>query len=196
MMARASLADLRRGEIVDSAIRVLARTGVEGLTMRGLATELGVSTGTITHWFPTKDDVLRASLDEAAERVGRRVDVALEGVEDPRGILRAIADASIPEDEQGREEQRVWLELGARATRVAALAELHDRLYAGWRRRIERAVRRGIDDGSFRVVDTRRWALAYAALIDGLALHVLLHPGIDANEMHRVVEAHLDGTLG
>jgi hypothetical protein len=33
-------------------------------------------------------------------------------------------------------------------------------------------------------------------LIDGLALHVLLHPGIDANEMHRVVEAHLDGTLG
>jgi hypothetical protein len=57
-------------------------------------------------------------------------------------------------------------------------------------------VRRGIDDGSFRVVDTRRWALAYAALIDGLALHVLLHPGIDANEMHRVVEAHLDGTLG
>ncbi len=186
MMARASLADLRRGEIVDSAIRVLARTGVEGLTMRGLATELGVSTGTITHWFPTKDDVLRASLDEAAER----------GVEDPRGILRAIADASIPEDEQGREEQRVWLELGARATRVAALAELHDRLYAGWRRRIERAVRRGIDDGSFRVVDTRRWALAYAALIDGLALHVLLHPGIDANEMHRVVEAHLDGTLG
>lgn len=195
-MARASLAELRRGEIVDAAIRVLARTGVEGLTMRGLAAELGVSTGTITHWFPSKDDVLGAALDEAAERVGRRVDLALEGVDDPRGILLTIAEASIPEDESSREEQRVWLELGARATRVPALAELHARLYEGWRRRIERAVRRGIDDGSFRVVDTARWATAYAALIDGLALQVLLHPQIDAGEMRRVVEAHLDGTLG
>ena len=195
-MARASLADLRRGEIVDAAIRVLARTGVEGLTMRGLAAELGVSTGTITHWFPTKDDVLGAALDEAAERVGRRVDTALDGIDDPRGILLAMAEASIPEDEHGREEQRVWLELGTRATRVEALAGLHASLYEGWRRRIERAARRGIDDGSFRAVDAARWAVAYAALIDGLALHVLLHPRIDAGEMRHIVEAHLDGTLG
>lgn len=193
---RTSLADLRRGEIVDAAIRVLARAGVEGLTMRGLAAELDVSTGTITHWFATKDDVLAATLDVVAERVGDRLDAALEGVDDPRDTLLAIGEASVPDDVAERDEQIVWLELGTRATRVPELAARHAALYDGWRRRIERAVRRGQEDGSFRALDARRWARAYAALLDGLALHVLVHPDVDAAEMRRILRDHVAATLG
>ena len=62
-MPRTSVAELRRGEIVDGAIRLIARAGYEAATMRGLAAELDVSTGTITHWFATKNQVLGAVLD-------------------------------------------------------------------------------------------------------------------------------------
>ena len=180
---------------MDAAIRVLAREGVEGLTMRGLAAELQVSTGTITHWFATKDEILRATLDIVAGRVGQRLDDALQGADDPRDTLLAIAEASVPDDATERDEQIVWLELGTRATRVPALAERHAALYDGWRRRIERAVRRGQESGDFGEVDARRWARTFAALLDGLALHVLVHPDVDAIEMRRIVRIHLAATL-
>ena len=41
--------------------------------MRGLAAELDVSTGTITHWFATKDHVLAATLEELAARTAPSV---------------------------------------------------------------------------------------------------------------------------
>ena len=82
-MPRLSVEELRRGEIINAAILVIARDGYEATTMRGLAAELQVSTGTITHWFATKDQVLGAALQEAAERVARRIDAAVEGIDDP-----------------------------------------------------------------------------------------------------------------
>ena len=66
MTPRASVETLRRSEIVDGAIRLIARKGYEATTMRGLAAELDVSTGTITHWFATKNQVLGATLEELA----------------------------------------------------------------------------------------------------------------------------------
>ena len=196
-MPRASVAELRRGEIVDGAIRLIARAGYEATTMRGLAAELDVSTGTITHWFATKDQVLGAVLDELAERTSARIAAELEGATTPREVLIALGDATVPGTPEQADDQRCWSELAARAGRTPALAERHERLYAGWRRRIEKAVEEGVREGAFRVVDARDWARTYAALLDGLALHVLLHPeSVTPERMRAAIRAHLDATLG
>lgn len=176
-MPRASVEALRRNEIINGAIRLIARQGYEATTMRALAAELDVSTGTITHWFATKNQVLGAALEEVADRVARRSDDAIAGLTDPREILIALGNASIPEGLEAFEEQRVWLELAARASRTPELAERHERLYDAWRKRMERTVRAGITVGDFPDLNAAEWARTYAALIDGLALHVLLHPG-------------------
>jgi AcrR family transcriptional regulator len=191
-----SVEELRRGEIADGAIRLLAREGLEGLTMRALAAELGVSTGTITHWYASKDEVLAAALDAVARRVAGRLDEALAGVDAPLDVLLAIGDASVPETADEADEQRVWLELAARAGRAPGLAERHAGLYGGWRRRIERAVREGLEAGDFAAVEPREWALRYAALLDGLALHVLLHPAdVTPAGMRTAIRGHIAETL-
>ncbi|MBM3680413.1 MAG: TetR family transcriptional regulator [Actinobacteria bacterium] len=195
-MPRASVAELRRGEIVDGAIRLIARAGYEATTMRGLAAELDVSTGTITHWFATKDHVLGATLEELAARFATRIEAELAGADGPRAELIAIGDASVPDTPERADEQRVWGELAARAARTPALAELHGRLYAGWRRRMERAVQAGAARGELRAVDAADWARTYAALLDGLGLHALLHPAsISPARMRAAIRAHVDGTL-
>lgn len=195
-MPRASVEALRRGEIIDGALGLIARDGYQAVTMRGLAAELGVSTGTITHWFATKDQILGAALDEAAARVERRIEAALDGVEDPEALLIALGDLSLPDDPDTVAEQRVWSEIGARAGRAPALAARHEDLYRGWRRRIERAVGAGLAAGAFRPVDPADWALAYAALLDGLAQHVLLHPTAVTPAIAReALRAHVRATL-
>lgn len=195
-MPLTSVEALRRGEIIDGAIALIAREGYQAVTMRGLAGELGVSTGTITHWFATKDQVLGAALDEAAARVERRIEAALDGVENPEAVLIALGDVSLPDDADTLAEQRVWSEIGARAGRSPALAARHEALYRGWRRRIERAVAAGTADGRFRDVDPAAWALTYAALLDGLAQHVLLHPeAVSPASARAAVRTHVAGTL-
>lgn len=196
-MPRTSVAELRRAEIVDGAIRLIARAGYEATTMRGLASELDVSTGTITHWFATKDHVLAATLEELADRFAARMAAELEGADGERAQLVAIGDASVPDTPERADEQRVWGELGARAARTPALAVLHERLYAGWRRQMERAVQAGTSAGELRAVDAAEWARTYAALLDGLGLHALLHPdSVTPARMRAAIRAHVDATLG
>jgi TetR/AcrR family tetracycline transcriptional repressor len=49
---------LTRERIVDTALTVIDRTGLESLSMRRLGAELGVEAMAIYHWFPSKDAVL------------------------------------------------------------------------------------------------------------------------------------------
>ena len=47
-----------RAALIDGAIKVIERDGVEGLSLRGLAKTLGVSHAAPTRHFPTKSDLL------------------------------------------------------------------------------------------------------------------------------------------
>ena len=61
---------------------------------------------------------------------------------------------------------------------------------------MEQAVRDGMSAGVFTSVDAAEWARTYAALLDGLALHVLLHPeSVTPERMRAAIRAHLETTL-
>ena len=49
--------DVRRAELLEACFGLFARKGYAGLTMRRIATELGVSTGTLYHYFKGKADL-------------------------------------------------------------------------------------------------------------------------------------------
>ena len=57
-------------------------------------------------------------------------------------------------------------------------------------------MRAGVDAGAFRAVDADDWARRFVALIDGLTLHVLLHPGsVTADDMERIAREQIAATL-
>ena len=58
----------RRQELVEAAWRVINRVGIDATTVREIAAESGYSTGSLAHYFATKDDILRSAL-ERAERI-------------------------------------------------------------------------------------------------------------------------------
>lgn len=61
----------RRQDVVERAIAVLDERGIDGLTMRKLAADLGVQPGALYHHFEGKDALLRSVADEILRR-GRR----------------------------------------------------------------------------------------------------------------------------
>ncbi len=65
--------EARRAELLDGAFELFAERGWSALTMRGIARELQVSTGTLYHYFDGKVAMARAMY---ARRVGRDVELA------------------------------------------------------------------------------------------------------------------------
>lgn len=55
-----------RQALIDAAIRVVAASGLRGVTYRAVATEAGVTQGLVAHHFGTRADLIRATLDHAA----------------------------------------------------------------------------------------------------------------------------------
>jgi AcrR family transcriptional regulator len=82
---------LSRDRVVDIALSIVDRDGLDGLTMRRLAGELGVEAMSLYHWFPNKaaivDELVEVALRETAEVVGSGADGGW------RASLRALAVA-------------------------------------------------------------------------------------------------------
>ncbi len=77
----------RKTEIVTAARDLFLRGGVEGMSMRAVAAQVGVSATALYRHFRDKDDLLRAVVDEGRETFERSLAGALRGTT-PRERLR------------------------------------------------------------------------------------------------------------
>jgi AcrR family transcriptional regulator len=62
-----------RAAILDAARRVFSEAGYGAATVRDIVRETDLATGTFYNYFPDKESVLHALLDEAAEEIRSRV---------------------------------------------------------------------------------------------------------------------------
>jgi len=80
---------LSRDRVVEAALAIVDRDGLDGLTMRRLAAELGVEAMSLYHWFPNKT----AILDALVEASLRETVAALDAIPDEgwRDSMRTLA---------------------------------------------------------------------------------------------------------
>ena len=120
----------RRAQLVDAAVRVLARDGVVGATTKRIAQEAGVPVGTVHYCFGDKDELFAAVLDHLTDElldVGRRPPPPAA---DLVGTLRGGLEALWPVVGADRGRQSAAFELTLVATRTPGLAALARRQYA------------------------------------------------------------------
>jgi len=90
-MARRSVRDERRAEIVEGFARVLAEHGYAGATIAAIAEKTGVAPGLVHHHFTDKSDLLESLLDTLLARFRSRIRL----FEDSDQSLNAYAEAAI-----------------------------------------------------------------------------------------------------
>ncbi|GDY29117.1 TetR/AcrR family transcriptional regulator [Gandjariella thermophila] len=78
---------LTRRRIIDAALAVIDAEGLDALSTRRLAHELGVRAPSLYNHFATKDEIL----DAVGDAIIERVDIAVFGTEDWRVALRRWA---------------------------------------------------------------------------------------------------------
>lgn len=104
----------RRTEIMEAVERLLARGGVNAVTMRAVAAEAGVSLRLVQYYGNTKDELLGATLDRLADKSIERWRARTER-QGPGGsafeVINAFLDEALPTDRASREFHRVGVSL-------------------------------------------------------------------------------------
>lgn len=164
-----------RREITEALLRVLAKDGIEAVSVRSVAAAAGRSPGAVQKYFATKDAMLTAALEGYCERAGARIGAVPVG--EPVDTVTGLVAATLPLDEPSRQDTLVLHEFAVCAARNETFAE---RL---------RAVDRAVLDDLGSLLDryacsgalpadsvTDDAAAALLALGDGLAMRLLYSP--------------------
>ena len=166
----------RRQELVEAAWRVIARVGIDGVTIREIANESGYSTGTRAHYFADKDDILRVALERADDNIRQRLD-AMPTDLDPIEALYRILGEALPLDEGRRFELTLDVNFWARALNRPSLRSLQHGDHDDWRARVLAAVQavQAVHQPAA-AADADQLTDILVACVDGLGLHGLIYP--------------------
>src|SRR5262245_13752091 len=119
----------RREEVAAAVWRLIRRDGMEAVSVRRVAREAGLSTGSLRHLFATQSALVAFSMRLVLDRASARVR-ALPQPEEPRALVEALLGEVLPLDAERRAESEVWLAFCGRALVEPELRALRDELDA------------------------------------------------------------------
>lgn len=146
--------DSRRATLTDAVWSLIARGGVEAVSLRTVATEAGVSMGRVQYYFATKDALLLHALERAHQRMEVRIESRIAALgpgdddspERDHAVLAAILDELLGEHPETRDAVRVHAAFAASAPdprRTAVLTDGDDEILG----LAAAVVRQALDDG-------------------------------------------------
>jgi AcrR family transcriptional regulator len=186
MSPRRKLSDARRRQILKAAVQVIAEKGLCDTGIKDVADQAGTSPALVIYYFGKKDILLAEALAFADEQFYAQTADAVAEMSSARDRLVELVrcSCSVGEDEEDFEEWVLWLDLWARAPRDPDVARDRQAMDQRWRTTIAGIVRQGQAGGEFAPVDPDAFALRLAALIDGLAILVVLRdPAVSRDRM-------------
>lgn len=168
--------DARRDDVSEAVWLVLAEKGFGGLTLRAVASEMGVSTGMLMHYFPTKRALIAHALDLLEKRTAERP--RRERPDEGLGTVRAMLLDILPLTPDDTARNRIWVSSWDLALADDGLAsdqaDRYTRLRATIRPHLEAA--RGL--GELPVgADPEQLAATAVAFVHGLVVQALFDPG-------------------
>lgn len=168
-----------RQALIDAAIRVVARTGLRGLTYRAVASEAGVTQGLVAHHFGSSDELLREALRNAAEESIERLSLKPES-----GMLQDLARGLSKRVATDADVEAFQFEMALEARRNPAVAQHSRQIHLGY---VE-ATRQALE--SVGVAADDELANVVFAALDGLALQQLLFEDPQATDraLARLIE--------
>ena len=185
--------DRRREEIAEATWRVIHAEGISGVSIRTVAAEAGISTGSIRHVFPSKTELLVHATELVGQRAWVRIQRHLDEPE-PRALVLSVIEELLPLDAERRLEMEVTVALIAEAPGNARVREVLDESYEIVREACRRLVAR-LHGAGFTApdLDIEAEMTALHGLVDGLAIHLLINPdpGFKRQAL-RMVEASID----
>ena len=180
----------RRQALIEATIECLKRYGHEGLSIRTISAQAGVSVGLINHHFPNKNQLIAAAYRHFNSELVGGLQAAVERAADsPRARLRAFLEASFCPPNLDQDVLAVWVVFWGLYRHSRLIQRVQRATYRGYVRLLRgmltellaqtRGPQRRRPRRSSRAArpNLRLAAIGLTALLDGLWLEWCLEPG-------------------
>jgi AcrR family transcriptional regulator len=170
--------ETRREGLVEAALRCLAAHGHEGVSVRRIAAEAGVSVGLINHYYASIDELIAHAFETLAIDLVRKLMEFVDSAPDnPRARLTAFFEASFSPLLLDPALLGVWIVFWSMIKHSPAMRAAQKRSWSEYRQVLETqltayAAETGTSERNLRLV-----ALGLSALLDGCWLEGCLDPG-------------------
>jgi AcrR family transcriptional regulator len=187
--------EARQRQIVEAARNIMVTRGIEALTIREIAKEVGISEGDIYRHFASKKVILLFLIEDVEKTLMELVDRAVSEEREPIQGLENVLKAHLSYIEQRR---GVSLLVVAETLRLAD-KDLRKRMFEvvnRYRARIEEILAQGMRSGHVRKnIDLGTAALTFFALIHAtVTLWALSDASFSLTERHKPLwESYLAG---
>jgi len=173
-MARRKDQDARRAQLADAARRAVVERGLDGLRLKDVADQAGVTSAAVLYYYADGlDELVVETYQQAIDRFCERREAAAQKHADARAQLRACIDvgaATGPDDVL----VRLLFELVPRSLRDPQVSAMDDVLYERQEAVYQEVLALGAEQGHFRLVDpVVELAGTFVAVEDGYQLEVL-----------------------
>ena len=148
----------RREAIARAAADAIATRGLKQVTLRDIAAALGVTTGVLTHYFPSKDALVAFTKAQAFDRHMARA----------REAVLAVPMSPVPVDAERRTSWRLLVAFHGSAVGSASMRRAHDRRMRAWFAFFAELV---VPLG---VADAEATGMAVALFVEGMAVHLAM----------------------
>ncbi|MDN5913967.1 MAG: TetR family transcriptional regulator [Pseudonocardia sp.] len=181
-----------RQRLLDALMTIISERGLDQASLREVATEAGVSVGTVQYYCRSKDEMLQMAFEHVIGRILERA-TGVERAGHVGAVLRRGLLEFLPLDQGRGVEARVYLAFAARAAVTPRLAAVQHRLMSRSRALCAQALALARERGQARPdLDAEGAAVAIVAMVDGLLLHMLSDPtGMPAEVAVGVLDEHL-----
>jgi AcrR family transcriptional regulator len=167
---RASEAE-RREDLIVATLDCIAEFGIQGATVRQIATRAGVTGGLIRHYFASKDQMLQAAYRKVMGMTETAIAAAIEG-ETAKARLRRFIVANVTPPVTDPRTLSLWAAFISHIQTDTSLAAVHRENYVAFLEALETLLTAFFREEEREIgkQECRRYAIALNALVDGLWL--------------------------
>lgn len=180
-----------RERLCEAAARIYVEEGPAAVTLRRLASELGVGTMTPYRYFDNKEDIITAVRTRGMNRFSDALEQALASPGDGRTRSRAVRDAYIAFARTNTATYRLMFEYPETRRDDPAYQAAHARMWRTVAAHVEVMIAEGTVQADPAILGHQIWAALHGAVM--LEIAGMLPEGFDAASLHtRTVSALFD----
>jgi AcrR family transcriptional regulator len=191
--AKRKLPAERHGELLARAVTISQAEGLSEVTLRRVATDLGVTPGLVSHYFSSAEQLIAAAFCTAASADLNEARSRVDAATTPTAKISALMDYVL--DDVSEDASALWLDAWSLGRRNPTLAAEAATLTDDWLEFIGAIVRTGATTGEFVVTDVDAAARRLLIVIDGLGTQKVIRDAATDDVKH-IARAYVATELG
>ncbi|MBE3013209.1 TetR/AcrR family transcriptional regulator [Microbispora sp. NEAU-D428] len=162
-----------RLKVLEAALAEIAEHPVADIQVQRIAERAGMSPARVLYYFESRDRILAETFRWTERLLTERRASELSEIVDPQERLDRYVQLYLPVDSRDV-SWKLWLEAWLRSGTNDEMRRTAEEIDSGWLRDLAAIIGDGAASGVFRSIAVEEFLPWFNALLDGLAVHVLI----------------------